>query len=50
MIRYFVESEDYRKRVASHTMLAVGNHLGVTKQYKDNALLLLERIKTRLQE
>ncbi len=48
MIQYFVESKDYKKRVASHAMLAVGNHLQVAKQYKLNATLLLERINNRL--
>lgn len=48
MIKYFVESEDYKKRVASHAMLAVGNHLGAAKQYKLNAIHLLERINKRL--
>ena len=48
LIEYFTESEDYRRRVASHAMLAVTNHLGVTKQYKANAEELLKRIEVKL--
>ena len=49
LISYFTESEDYRKRVASHTMLAATNHLGAIMQYKSQANHLLERIKKRIQ-
>ncbi len=48
MIIYFTESEDYRKRVAAHNILAAGNHLNMTKQYKLNAVEILKRIKARL--
>ena len=48
LIEYFVLSEDYKKRVAFHAMLAVGNHLAVTRQYKSTAAELLERINKRL--
>lgn len=48
MISYFTESEDYRKRVAAHNILAAGNHLTLTKQYKLNAEEILKRIKKRL--
>ena len=48
LIEYFVLSEDYRVKVASHAMLAVGNHSGIAKQYKHNAAELLDRINKRL--
>ena len=50
LIEYFVLSEDYKKRVASHAMLAVGNHLKITRQYKINAVELIDRIDKRLKE
>ncbi|MFC0605342.1 DUF6090 family protein [Winogradskyella pulchriflava] len=50
MIEYFVLSEDYRTRVASHSMLAVGNHLNATKQYKNNAIELIKQIDSRINE
>lgn len=48
MIIYFTESEDYRKRVALHNMLATSNHLAITKNYKIQATELLRRINIRL--
>lgn len=48
LILYFTESEDYKKRVASHSILAVGNHLNITQQYKENATELINRINHRL--
>ena len=50
MIAYFTESEDYRKRVALHNMLASNNHLAIAKQYKIQATEILKRIKLRLHE
>lgn len=50
MIEYFVLSEDYKKRVASHIMLAAGNHLNIIEQYKVNAVALIERIEDRLKD
>ncbi|MBV7268493.1 hypothetical protein [Winogradskyella luteola] len=49
IITYYTSSEDYKKRVAFHAMLAVGNHLGVAQQYKRNAITLIERINKRLE-
>ena len=49
IITYYTESEDYKKRVASHAMLAVGNHLSVTRQYKQEAAKLIELINQRLE-
>lgn len=49
IITYYTESEDYKKRVASHAMLAVGNHLSVTRQYKQEATELIELIAQRLE-
>ena len=48
VIKYYTTSEDYKKRVASHRMLAVGNHLGATQKYKEDAIELINRIKQRL--
>ncbi|MCK7591554.1 hypothetical protein M0G43_13285 [Subsaxibacter sp. CAU 1640] len=50
VITYFTESEDYKKRVTSHAMLAVGNHLAIAKQYKQDAIELLEGINKRIKE
>lgn len=49
VVAYFTTSEDYKKRVASHAMLAVGNHLTVARQYKEQAVHLLNRIDKRLE-
>ena len=48
MIIYFTESEDYRKRVASHNLLATGNHAALVKEYKRQATEVLKRINQRL--
>ena len=48
MIAYFTESEDYRKRVALHNMLASNNHLTMVKEYKRQATEMLKRIGERL--
>ncbi|WP_299226003.1 hypothetical protein [uncultured Psychroserpens sp.] len=50
LIAYFTTSEDYRKRVVSHNMLAVGNHLGLAKSYKASATELIQRIESRLKD
>ncbi len=50
IIFYFTESKDYKKRVASHTILAVGNHLSLAKQYKKDAGILMEQINIRLKK
>lgn len=50
VIEYYTTSDDYKKRVASHRMLAVGNHLGATQKYKEDAIELINRIKQRLDE
>lgn len=50
MITYFTESEDYRKRVVIHNMLATNNHVAIIKNYKLQATEILKRIKTRLEE
>ena len=50
VVNYFTSSEDYKKRVAFHSILAVGNHLGLARQYKDNATQLLQMIEERLSE
>lgn len=49
MIRYFSESEDYRKRVASHNLFAAQNHLRFVGIYKTNAIELLRLIDERLE-
>jgi len=48
MVEYFTESEDYRKRVALHNMLASNNHLAMIKNYKAQATEILKRIGERL--
>jgi hypothetical protein len=45
IIEYFVLSKDYKTRVASHAMLAAGNHLNLIQQYKLNAVGLIERLE-----
>jgi len=50
MIAYFTESEDYRKRVVLHNMLASNNHLTIVKDYKRQATELLKRLKVRLED
>lgn len=50
VIKYYTTSEDYKKRVASHRMLAVGNHLGATQKYKEDAIELINRINLRLEK
>ena len=49
MIIYLTESEDYRKRVAAHNLLAAKNHLLFVTIFKDGATKLLEQIKSRLE-
>ena len=44
MIIYFSESEDYRKRVASHNVLAANNHLRFIQAYKQNAETILTKM------
>ena len=48
MVEYFTESEDYRKRVALHNMLASNNHLAMIKNYNAQATEILKRIGERL--
>ncbi|MDT0554101.1 hypothetical protein [Urechidicola vernalis] len=50
MIAFFTESETYRKQVASHNLLAGGNHLLYVKSYKQNATSMLEFIQSNLDE
>ncbi len=50
MVIYFTESEDYRKRVALHNMLASDNHLAMIKRYKTQATEILRRITLRLEK
>jgi len=50
VISYFAESEDFRKRVASHNILASGNHLATVREYKRQATEIIKRIKTRLED
>ncbi len=50
MIIYFTESEEYRKQVASHNLLAGKNHLLFINAYKDNAIKLITYIDNYLQK
>ncbi len=49
MIIFFTESEEYRKMVASHNLLAAKNHLLFISAYKRNAEVLIKKINDRLQ-
>ncbi len=49
MIAYFSTSEEYRKKVAVHNLLASTNHLALATSYKANAKFFLEKIKKRLE-
>lgn len=44
MIIYFTESEEYKKQVASHNLLAGKNHLLFVNSYRDNANKLIAYI------
>jgi hypothetical protein len=50
MVIYFTESEEYRKQVASHNLLAGKNHLLFIKAYKTNAIKLIDYIDEYLKE
>lgn len=50
MIIYFTESEEYRKQVASHNLLAGKNHLLFVNAYKTNAIKLIGYIEKHLKE
>ena len=50
MIIYFTESEEYRKQVASHNLLAGKNHLLFVNAYKTNAIKLIGYIDKYLKE
>ena len=50
LLQYFALSEDFKTKVASHSMLALGNHLRVTKQYKIEAQQLITRINNQLEK
>lgn len=48
MIIYFTEGEEFRKKVASHNILASNNHLPLVKLYRANAIEIIKRIKQRI--
>lgn len=48
MIIYFTESEEYRKQVASHNLLAGKNHLLFVSTYKQQATKLIDYIDKSL--
>jgi len=48
MLTYFTTSEDYKKRVAAHKILAADAHLRFIETYKYNATELLRQINSRL--
>lgn len=50
MIIYFTESEEYRKQVASHNLLAGKNHLLFINAYKTNAIKLIDYIDKYLKD
>jgi len=49
MIAYFTQSEDYKKRVAAHKILATDNHLKFIEAYKLSAQELLKQIDQRIE-
>lgn len=50
MIIYFTESEEYRKQVASHNLLAGKNHMLFVSAYKDNAIKLIDILEQYLKK
>lgn len=50
MIIYFTESEEYRKQVASHNLLAGKNHMLFVTAYKSNAIKLIDIIDQHLKK
>lgn len=50
MMLYFSESEEYRKQVASHLLLAVKNHKLFVTTYKNGAKKIIERIEERMKD
>jgi len=50
MTTYFTQSEDFRKMVAAHGILAHGNYLAVLRSYKLNATAILEQLTARLEK
>ncbi len=49
MIQYFAESKDYRKRVASHNLLAAKNHLLFINLYNKGAKRILNKLEEKMQ-
>ena len=49
MIYYFTESEEYRKQVAAHNLLAAKNHLLFVTLFKQGATSILGKINERLE-
>ncbi len=49
MIIYFTESEEYRKQVASHNLLAGKNHLLFITAYKKSAIKVIQLIDKQVQ-
>lgn len=49
MIVYFTESEEYRKQVASHLLLAVKNHKLFVESYLNGAKKIIEKINERFE-
>lgn len=49
IIDYFVLSNDYRKRVLAHSILASRNHLNTVKLYHENAKEILKQLNSRLE-
>lgn len=47
---YIAKDDDFRNRVALNYVLAGGNYLGALRRYRDNAIIVLERIAERTSE
>ena len=50
MILYFTESEEYRKQVASHLLLAGKNHKLFIEVYRKGAKQIIEKINERIEK
>lgn len=50
IIDYFTSSDEYKKIVVSHNLLAAGNHLRMIKLYKNDAKELIRQIDGRFEE
>lgn len=50
MVKYFTQSEDYRKKVAANLIFAIRNHKNVIVAYKDQAARIIKVIKVKTED